>query len=352
MNTQNKKALVRWVCDIARARDDSLAPYRDRIMMSMGAVTFVLLVPFAVNNLVQGRWGVLAILVFVLLVMAIDTHAIWRGRQAPVPFALLLLPFVFGVTVAVVAQGIHGVLWVYPIVLYCYFVLRRGVALAWSLAILLYSSGLTAHFIGGPMAIRIFATVLLTIVMINIVLNVISDLHRTLANQALTDPLTGVFNRRFMEEILDGLVARAEREPLTMAILMIDIDHFKQVNDCHGHEQGDAVLKRVVEIVAARLRRSDRLFRWGGEEFLVLLEGVDSEGATVVAESVRESVAAASILPKRPVTVSIGVSQYVAGQDVDGWTRAADAALYRAKAEGRNRVVCGGSCADAATPER
>ncbi|MCK6407068.1 MAG: GGDEF domain-containing protein [Rhodocyclaceae bacterium] len=340
MSTQNKKTLVRWVCEIARAKDDSLAPYRDHIMMSMGAVTFVVLVPFALNNLVQGRYGVFSILVFVLVATAIDTHALWRGRQAPIPYALLLIPFVLGVTVAVIVQGVPGVLWVYPIVVYCYFVLRRRTAVAWSLAILLYTTGLTLFFVDGALAIRIFATVLVTIVMINIVLNVISDLHRTLANQALTDPLTGVFNRRFMEEILERLVARAERQPLMATILMIDIDYFKQVNDCYGHERGDAVLKRVVDVVAARLRRGDRLFRWGGEEFLVLLEGTGLESALAVAESVRESVAAAAIMPERQVTVSIGVSQYVAGQDIDGWTRAADVALYQAKAEGRNRVAC------------
>lgn len=339
MGKQETGALIQWIRDVATAESDSLAPYRDRIMQSMGGVTVILLTPFTINNLVQGRYLVTLILVVVQVVTFANVYAVWRGRRPPVPSALLLLPFIAGITVAAVVQGVPGVLWSYPVIVYSYFVLGRRLAIACSLAMAVYVSWLAFQYIDPALALRLFATLLLTIIMINIVLNVISDLHQTLANQALTDPLTGCFNRRFMEQNLEALVVRAERHPIIATVLMIDVDHFKPVNDAYGHDRGDLVLKRIVQVVGARMRRGERLFRWGGEEFLLLLEQTDADGAVVVAEDIRRRVDAAEILPGRKVTVSIGVGQYQVGQSFEAWTKTADAALYRAKAGGRNCVV-------------
>lgn len=339
MGDEKRGTLTQWISDVAMAEQDSLAPYRDRIMLSMGAVSVILLVPFVINNLVQGRLVVALVILLILVITLIDVFALWRGRQAPVPYALLLLPFVVGISAAVVTQGVPGIVWSYPVVVYCYFVLGRRTAIVCSLAFLLYVTAISLYFIDSALALRLFGSLLLTIIMINIVLNVISDLHQTLANQALSDPLTGAFNRRFMEQSLEDVVARAERCRLVATVLMIDIDHFKSVNDRYGHDQGDLVLKRIVSIVIDRKRRGDRLFRWGGEEFLLLLDGADVHGACSVAEIIRHAVEAAGVLPQQKVTVSIGVAQYVDGMNVDTWVKAADAALYRAKAAGRNRVA-------------
>ncbi|MDP1985345.1 MAG: GGDEF domain-containing protein [Sulfuritalea sp.] len=319
-----------------------MAPYRDRTMQAMGGVLVVLLMPFTINNFLQGRPQVALILVLVQIITSVNVYAGWRGRRAPIPSALLLLFFIAGITVAVMVQGVPGVLWSYPAIVYSYFVLTRRMAIACSLAMLIYLPWLTLQYIDSALALRLFATLLLTIILINIVLNVISELHRTLARQALTDPLTGCFNRRCMEQNLDGVVAGAERHPVTASILMIDVDHFKPINDDFGHKRGDLVLQKIVQVAGERMRRGERLFRWGGEEFLLLLERTGVEGAMVVAEDIRRRIEATEILPERKVTVSIGVAPYQAGQSTETWTRAADVALYQAKAAGRNRVVCAG----------
>ena len=339
MEKQETAGLTRWIRHAVTAEGDALAPYRDRIMLSMGGMAVVLLTPFMLNNFVQGRWLLAVIILVIQSITFTNVYAVWRGWRAPIPSALLMLPFVAGITAAVVVQGVPGVLWSYPVIVYCYFIVSRRVAIVCSLVMLVYFSGLAAHYIEPALALRLFATLLLTIVMINIVLSVIADLHKILANQALTDPLTGIFNRRFMDQCLVALVARAQRRPIVAAMLMIDADHFKQINDDWGHDQGDRVLQRIVQIVGARMRQGEKLFRWGGEEFVLLLEEADAEGAMVVAEDIRRAVEAADILPGRRVTVSIGVSQYQDGQTVEAWTKAADAALYQAKAAGRNRVV-------------
>lgn len=340
---QESGASIPWIRDMAAAESDSLAPYRDRIMHAMGGVTVILLTPFTINNFMQGRVLVALILVAVQLITFGNVYAVRRGRRAPIPPALLLLPFVAGITTAVLVQGVPGVLWSYPVMVYSYFVLSRRVAIACSLALLAYLTWLTVRYIDSALALRLFATLLLTIIMINIVLSVIATLHQTLARQALTDPLTGCFNRRCMEQNLDALVAGAERNPVTASILMIDLDHFKPINDDYGHDRGDQVLQQIVQVIGERMRRGERLFRWGGEEFLLLLEMTDIDGATVVAEDIRRRIEAADILQDRKVTVSIGVASYRSGQSIEAWTRAADVALYRAKTGGRNRVVCAGA---------
>ena len=120
---------------------------------------------------------------------------------------------------------------------------------------------------------------------------------------------------------------------------MIDIDQLKRINDSHGHEVGDAVLRQVVSAVQARKRRNDLLFRLGGEEFVLLLPGATLAQAQQIAEDLRQRLAQAELLPGEPVTVSIGVSALQPGQTAEAWVKRADAALYQAKRGGLNRVV-------------
>jgi diguanylate cyclase (GGDEF)-like protein len=169
------------------------------------------------------------------------------------------------------------------------------------------------------------------------------QLRETLRNQSTRDPLTGLFNRRYCEETLTRELARAQRETAPLSVLMLDVDHFKKVNDTYGHETGDVVLKEIAAVLQKQTRRSDVAGRLGGEELLVLMPNADRDCATKKAEALRASVAELAIRahgrPIERVTVSIGVATFPEhGKSADELTRAADAALYRAKHEGRDRV--------------
>ena len=155
---------------------------------------------------------------------------------------------------------------------------------------------------------------------------------------ARTDTLTGLPNRRAIEEVLVGAVARATRygEPLTL--LVIDLDHFKQINDRHGHIVGDAALRCAAERLDHALRSGDVAGRWGGEEFVVVLSHTDLDDGLVVAERIREAIAAAQVEPSVTLSASIGLSVLHAG-GVEALLRDADAALYAAKDAGRNRTI-------------
>lgn len=164
-----------------------------------------------------------------------------------------------------------------------------------------------------------------------------------LRRSAHTDPLTGAFNRRLMFKILAQEKARMARAGGRLTLAYIDIDHFKTLNDSHGHDAGDAVLVRLSQIVSANMRDTDTLFRIGGEEFAVLLVDVAPETAHNVADRIREAVALTAVDhdgARLSVTVSVGLASLPAERDevVDDLLAQADAALYAAKGAGRNRV--------------
>ncbi|GAA0275715.1 diguanylate cyclase [Alteraurantiacibacter aestuarii] len=157
--------------------------------------------------------------------------------------------------------------------------------------------------------------------------------------RANTDPLTGLPNRRCTLNRLGRLVDNAHRGGSSLAVLMFDIDHFKAVNDGHGHRTGDEVLIRVAQLASCEVRGADLVGRIGGEEFVWLLPGVDQNRAGQLAERLRSAIETGSALGGLPmVTVSIGISSLRPGEDADAMLARADSALYRAKEGGRNRV--------------
>ncbi len=154
---------------------------------------------------------------------------------------------------------------------------------------------------------------------------------------ATHDSLTNTLTRRRMNETCEQELARCRRHGRVMALLAVDLDHFKTINDMHGHQVGDRVLIRFVDTVNTLLRRGDELGRFGGEEFVVLLPEISLPEALLVAERIRAACQADAGMP--PYTVSIGVASYQSETDtVDSLLGRADAAMYRAKARGRNQV--------------
>lgn len=156
---------------------------------------------------------------------------------------------------------------------------------------------------------------------------------------AIRDELTGVYNRRFLMEALEREQSRADRLGTPFSVCVIDIDHFKSINDGFGHAAGDAVLRHFAKLVPLELRAVDVYGRFGGEEFLVLLPGTDSAGAQACAERVRARTEAAELPDAPRVTVTIGVATYAKKEPVSALLARADKALYQGKSGGRNRVV-------------
>jgi two-component system cell cycle response regulator len=166
------------------------------------------------------------------------------------------------------------------------------------------------------------------------------EANRRLARQALTDDLTGLANRRHGAHQLEREVALGVRQGRLLALVRIDVDHFKAINDTHGHQAGDQVLAEVARRLAEAVRGGDELARWGGDEFVAILPGTDKPGALRAAERLRAAVSAAPIAAAETmldVTVSVGWAHW-AGDTPDDLLARADRALYRAKDAGRDAV--------------
>jgi diguanylate cyclase (GGDEF)-like protein len=167
-------------------------------------------------------------------------------------------------------------------------------------------------------------------------------LHGVLESQALADALTGLPNRRRSEDVLRTEVARAERYELPLSVVMCDLDDFKDANDTYGHSVGDLLLQEFADVLRATLRDVDLPGRWGGEEFLLVLPGVDLAGAAQAAERIRERFEATRVATRThgaiAATASFGAAELAAGQSAADLVEAADQALYAAKRAGKNRV--------------
>jgi two-component system cell cycle response regulator len=175
-----------------------------------------------------------------------------------------------------------------------------------------------------------------------------ADYQRKLVEGALQDPLTGLYNRRLLEDRLGSELAGAKRHGRLVSVLMVDIDFFKKVNDQHGHLAGDEALRMVARTLRATIRKEDFVARFGGEEFVVIARETGLEGAQLLGERIRSAVERSRCVwqdAELSVTVSVGVTvssmpaEFVPGETERQLIDASDRALYRAKQEGRNRVV-------------
>jgi diguanylate cyclase (GGDEF)-like protein len=170
-------------------------------------------------------------------------------------------------------------------------------------------------------------------------------LYRAATQSALRDPLTDTGNRIAMDQTLQREIELSRRHLQPLSLLMLDIDHFKQINDTHGHSAGDDVLKAVAVSIKNQLRNVDMVFRYGGEEFLILLSNTNREAAAMVGERLRVAAQTEDYLAdgrRVALTISLGCSTLLPGESAESLLRRADNALYVAKREGRNRLTMAG----------
>jgi diguanylate cyclase (GGDEF)-like protein/hemerythrin-like metal-binding protein len=170
---------------------------------------------------------------------------------------------------------------------------------------------------------------------LDVLLSRVKELEQLVA----TDHLTGAWNRSHLDRVIHAEITRSRSYRQPLSLILFDIDHFKRINDSYGHQVGDSMLCELVKLVKSRIRTSDLLFRWGGEEFVILISSAGYRHAQVVAETLRGAVAGHRFGAAGAVTVSLGVAEYDADEEADEWFRRLDVALYAAKENGRNRTA-------------
>ena len=223
----------------------------------------------------------------------------------------------------------------FPAMAAAFFLVRAGEALVVSLAGLAAQTWLARTLEGwSAQTLAFVAASLLMCMFIHAFSRRLRTDIKRLHADSTQDPLTGAGNRRLLDDALAA--AQVDSAPVTM--LMIDVDHFKSVNDRFGHAAGDLCLQRLAQRLQEALATGQSLYRYGGEEFVVLTPGGGSEGYTL-AERLRQSVAALALIRETRVTVSIGVAEHRPGESARDWIRRVDNALYSAKGAGRDRVL-------------
>ena len=199
---------------------------------------------------------------------------------------------------------------------------------------------------GGKEALHVLIQFYLSSGLMIIILNTLARMTQAQAQAALdmtqvayTDALTGLGNRRLLETQLEAELARARAQAYDFSVVILDIDHFKSVNDTYGHNVGDDILRQLANLLRAGVRTSDHLGRWGGEEFLMILPALNCQQAQELCVRLKQNIANHSFTGAGSLTVSLGVAVYTPEDDCERLLGRADEALYRAKHAGRNRVM-------------
>ncbi|MCU7850662.1 MAG: GGDEF domain-containing protein [Candidatus Thiodiazotropha sp. (ex Monitilora ramsayi)] len=235
--------------------------------------------------------------------------------------------------------GITGTYWCYSTVLLYYFMMSERQAWISNIVFALVNVPIAWSLFETHEATRFSVTFALVSAYSAIFLHIIARQYSELHKQAITDKLTGLYNRTLLKDSLEQAIHQANRTNTAFTLIIMDVDHFKMINDELGHEIGDHVLKQLGVFLKDFLRDSDKVFRIGGEEFLVLLYNTDEANSIDIAEKIRKGIEKLSLIPGRTVTVSIGVAGLNSVRDWKHWMKNGDKNLYEAKNSGRNRVV-------------
>ena len=236
-------------------------------------------------------------------------------------------------------DGVVGSVWCFPTIIACHCMLNLRRAITATFIVFAFAVPMIWLTVDPALAARLCATLTAVSLFAHILVREIDAQQARLRFQLDHDPLTGLLNRTSLKGRLETTLETRRREGTPAALLSIDLDHFKSINDSFGHETGDRVLCEVARLLRSHVRAEDAVFRMGGEEFLVLLVGTRPAGARAKAEALRGTLESAAILQHRPVTASVGVATLRRDDDRGSWMRRVDERLYAAKRGGRNRVV-------------
>ncbi len=314
-------------------RRDTAASYLPLLLSAAGALGVF---PFMVLRYMQGEWiaaAVDTIIVAGFCILGMHVYLTRKTRFASIAISIFCI---LGTLTTVYVIGPQQIFWLYPAIITVFYLTRPNEALALSIV----NMGALLPALIGSLETQAVVTIIATAAVMSsfaYAFAIITNKQRAkLIALATQDALTGAGNRRHFDNKLGEMVAAKKRNGTPTSMLLLDLDHFKKVNDVHGHAAGDQILKRITEIIQLRIRVTDTLFRIGGEEFVVLLEGQGIDQADHLAEQLRTLVEANELIPDQLVTVSIGVAELNAGESRDSWLHRADEALYQAKRAGRN----------------
>lgn len=311
----------------------------------VGLLIFACVTPYAIFRFYAGDWVVGTVdLVIVLSAIGAVFYS-WRTGDTVKSGQFLALIFCIGAVIVCISLDINGLVWIYPLLVFIFFLVSATRAVIFSSLLLLALALIDLLWPTIIFANRFQMTsFLVTAFMSSFFAYVFA--YRTqrqrfeLKKLASIDSLTGAGNRHTLNQELEQAVLLKRKLDRRFAIILFDLDFFKQINDGYGHKVGDQTLIQLVPIISGMIRQTDQVFRYGGEEFLVLLREIEPQHLLALAEKIRLGVEQKLRLPDgKAVTLSAGIAVLQDNEDWEQWLHRADMALYQAKNNGRNQVI-------------
>jgi len=311
--------------------------YQEKIVLIgclLGVVGFI---PFTIYRFVNGDY--LLALIESCLAMSIlgIFFYVWRTHKVEVPATVMSALFLGAVVSVVHIKGPELIYWLYPASLSCFCIVKARTASLLNLISMLILFPALYPALSTQEVILIYVTLALLCVFGYTFTLISHQQYINLSKLAARDALTGTWNRRALDDSLDQIVNKHQRNPIKASLIMMDLDHFKRINDTYGHGVGDEILVKVASLISSTVRISDQLYRYGGEEFVLIAEGADLDEAALIAETIRHRVEKSELFEKQKITISLGVAELTQTSSVQKWLTLADDALYQAKDSGRNR---------------
>jgi len=312
---------------------------KEVLLLRLSGVLAIALVPFAYLRTLESHWAMAFVDLGIVCIMSLLFLFVYVSRRVRTAGVFLALGFVSAALMTTLLLGVGHVFWAYPALIVAFFMLDTRHAMILGVGFVVCFLGILSK----ELPLLNLATVCLTLVITILLANAFSLTSRrqqiALSVMANIDPLTGVGNRRALNQKIDSVTAIHRRSSSPASLLILDIDYFKKINDLHGHVMGDQILVEIADHIRRYTRATESVYRYGGEEFVVIAEQTGLEAAAVLGENLRYSIEQRVFSSGIKLTVSIGITELQNGQGRQGWLGDADALLFQAKGKGRNQVV-------------
>lgn len=310
---------------------------QELILMLLSGSAALGLIPFVILRIRSGDWTIAILDMCLFLVFTTNGLYVYKTSKIEIPrltFALLLVVSMF---VGFYIKGVGQLPWSYPALVAIFFAVRPKLAALLCLILITWFAKVLFPLM-EIFEYTIFLTTLsTTCLFVFVFANLTRQQHKALLKLSRRDPLTNLRNRRAFDTKIEESIGSI-RNQLKTCLLLFDIDHFKKINDELGHDVGDQVLRKLGEIISSRMRRTDYVYRIGGEEFAIILSNSNSNNAYDVAVDILGIVEQSNLVNDRKITVSLGIAEYCEKESKESWYKRCDQALYLAKQSGRNNV--------------
>ncbi len=330
--------------DSASNQENLLQVFRDGTYMVFGFALAPFLTPFSIYSFVNGRLLMGVLTALIISFSLANSIVIMRQGRRILPYWVVYLPILAAFGWGIVTVSPMVAFWCYPVSIVTLFVSSRSFGRLMTLLGIVVIVPCAFVAMDTQSFVRFAPTYVMACYFVDLVVGHLDRLQTKLTDLAITDSLTGAYNRRHFDVVLADALEQHRRGQASVSLLTLDVDNFKHINDRFGHGAGDEVLAGLVRTVAQRIRSIDTLCRVGGEEFALIARGIEESDAIDLGDSLRAQVANAGLLAEMPVTISIGVAQFHPAEDRDDLVRRCDRNLYEAKQRGRNRVWPNAAC--------